>query len=148
MKKQVVNCFIGVPPLWCRIFSYCLLSFPQNERKIYKLRPTQLSQRVYFSLVLREREDTKTKHSASVRSLATRNSNGLRLCIWTNFEKMDTVRRRNSVIIMWRDICWLQLPNFDIVTAKRWRQRRTFYAFHNFQRGCEQSIFTGGPWLY
>ena len=81
-------------------------------------------------------------------SLATRRSNSLRLSVWTSFEKLDTVRRRNSVIIMWRDICWLQLPNFDIVTAKRWRQRRTFYAFHNFQRGCEQSIFTGGPWLY
>ena len=47
--------------LGCGIFGFCLLSFPQNERKIYKLRQTKLSQFVYFSLVLREREETKTK---------------------------------------------------------------------------------------
>ena len=35
--------------------------FPQ---KIYKLRQTKLSQFVYFSLVLREREETRTKYSA------------------------------------------------------------------------------------
>ena len=62
----------------CGIFSFCLLSFPQNERKIYKLRlkkvfckskhrwlcaqkiykprQTKLSQFVHFSLVLREQE--------------------------------------------------------------------------------------------
>ena len=33
-------------------------------KKIYKLRQTKLSQFVYFSLVLREREETKTKYSA------------------------------------------------------------------------------------
>ena len=33
-------------------------------RKIYKLRQTKLSQCVYFSLDLREREETKTKYSA------------------------------------------------------------------------------------
>ena len=38
--------------------------FPQ---KIYKLRQTKLSQFVYFSLVLRELEETKTKYSAPKR---------------------------------------------------------------------------------
>ena len=33
-------------------------------QKIYKLKQTKLSQFVYFSLVLREREKTKTKYSA------------------------------------------------------------------------------------
>ena len=33
----------------CGIFSFCLLSFHQNERKIYKLRILSLSQFVYFS---------------------------------------------------------------------------------------------------
>ena len=33
-------------------------------QKIYKLRRTKLSQFVYFSLVWREREETKTKYSA------------------------------------------------------------------------------------
>jgi hypothetical protein len=33
-------------------------------QKIYKLRQTKLSQFVYFSLILREREETKTKYSA------------------------------------------------------------------------------------
>ena len=32
----------------CGIFDSCLLSFPQNERKIYKLRQLSLSQFVYF----------------------------------------------------------------------------------------------------
>ena len=36
----------------------------QNERKIYKLKQLSLSQFVYFSLILREREETKTKYSA------------------------------------------------------------------------------------
>ena len=51
--------------LWNRsgIFGFCFLSFPQNERKIYKLRLTKLSQLVYFSLIWREREETKTKYS-------------------------------------------------------------------------------------
>ena len=34
--------------LRCGIFGFCLLSFPQNERKIYKLRQLSLSQFVYF----------------------------------------------------------------------------------------------------
>ena len=34
--------------LRCRIFGFCLLSLPQNERKIYKLRQLSLSQFVYF----------------------------------------------------------------------------------------------------
>ena len=50
--------------LRCGTFGFCLLSVPQNERKIYKLRQTKMSQLVYFSLVLREREETKTKYSA------------------------------------------------------------------------------------
>ena len=33
---------------WCEIFGLCLLSFTQNERKIYKLRQLSLSQFVYF----------------------------------------------------------------------------------------------------
>ena len=33
-------------------------------QKIYKLRQTNLSQFVYFSLIMREREETKTKYSA------------------------------------------------------------------------------------
>ena len=32
----------------CGIFGFCLLSFPQNERKIYKLRRLRLSQFVFF----------------------------------------------------------------------------------------------------
>ena len=32
----------------CGIFGFCLLSFPQNERKVYKLRQFSLSQFVYF----------------------------------------------------------------------------------------------------
>ena len=36
------------------------MALPQ---KIYKLRQTKLSQFVYFSLVLREQEETKTKYS-------------------------------------------------------------------------------------
>ena len=35
-----------------------------RAQKIYKLRQTKLSQFVHFSLVLREREETKTKYSA------------------------------------------------------------------------------------
>ena len=35
-------------PLWCGIFIFCLLSFPQNKRKIYKLRQLRLSQFVNF----------------------------------------------------------------------------------------------------
>ena len=53
----------------CGIFVFCLLLFPQNKRKIYKLRQTKLSQFVYFSLVLREQEETKTKYSAPVANL-------------------------------------------------------------------------------
>ena len=34
--------------LRCGIFGFCLLSFPQNKRKIYKLRQLSLSQFVYF----------------------------------------------------------------------------------------------------
>ena len=34
--------------LGCGIFDFCLLSFPQNERKIYKLRQLSLFQFVYF----------------------------------------------------------------------------------------------------
>ena len=37
-----------VGSLECGIFGFCLLSFPQNERKIYKLRQLSLSQFVYF----------------------------------------------------------------------------------------------------
>ena len=94
--------YIYQDPVRCGIFVFCLLSFPQNERKIYKLRQlslpqfvyfmctepsmfrkyfvkvnidgsvlkkyanwdkTKLSQFVYFSLVLREWEETKTKYS-------------------------------------------------------------------------------------
>jgi hypothetical protein len=50
--------------LWCRIFGFCLLLFPQNDKKIYKLRQLSLSQFVCFSLILREGEETKTKYSA------------------------------------------------------------------------------------
>ena len=75
--------------LMCGIFGFCLLSFPQNERKIfklrqlsffckskhrwlcaqktYKLRQIKLSQFVYFSLVLREQEETKTKYLGKCR---------------------------------------------------------------------------------
>ena len=48
----------------------CLLVFCKCKhrwlcaQKIYKPRQTKLSQFVYFSLVLREREETKTKYSA------------------------------------------------------------------------------------
>ena len=49
----------------CGIFGFCFLLFPQNEgKKTYKLRQTKLSQIVYFSLVLKERGETKTKYSA------------------------------------------------------------------------------------
>ena len=34
--------------LGCGIFGFCLLSFPQKERKIYKLRELTMSQFVYF----------------------------------------------------------------------------------------------------
>ena len=37
-----------VKTLRCGLFFVCLLSFPQNERKIYKLRQLSLSQFVYF----------------------------------------------------------------------------------------------------
>ena len=37
----------GLLRLWCEIFGFCLLSFPQNERMIYKLRHLSLSQFVY-----------------------------------------------------------------------------------------------------
>ena len=67
---------------WCGIFGFFLLSLPQNETKIYKLRqlslkvfwkskhrwlypqlrPTKLSQFVYFSLVLRERDKKKSRY--------------------------------------------------------------------------------------
>ena len=49
--------------LRCGMFGFCLLSFPQNKRKVYKLRQLNLPQFLYFSLVLREPEETKTKHS-------------------------------------------------------------------------------------
>ena len=63
--------------LRCGIFAFCLLSYPQNERKIYKLRQLSLSQFVYFlrtepsmftftKYFLREREETKTKYSAPI----------------------------------------------------------------------------------
>ena len=39
---------VQVPPQRCGIFGFCLLSFPQNERKIYKLRQLSFSQFVVF----------------------------------------------------------------------------------------------------
>ena len=51
------DCAVNVPSLHScfrceiEIFSLFLLSFPQNDRKIYKLRQLSLSQFVYFSLV-------------------------------------------------------------------------------------------------
>ena len=38
----------GVNGVRWRIFVFCLLSFPQNKRKIYKLRQLSLSQFLYF----------------------------------------------------------------------------------------------------
>ena len=44
--NQVEESVIAV--LRCGIFGFCLVSFPQNERKEYKLRQLSLSQFVYF----------------------------------------------------------------------------------------------------
>ena len=70
--------------LWCGIFGLshlCLLLqntffYTSKHRwlcaqKIYKLRQTKLSQFVYFSLILREREETNTKYSAPSLVLVT-----------------------------------------------------------------------------
>ena len=45
-NKRVCLCFQD--PHRCEIFNFCRLSFPQNERKMYKLRKLSLSQFVYF----------------------------------------------------------------------------------------------------
>ena len=50
--------------LGCGIFGFCLLLFPKNKRKIYKLIQTKLSQFIYFSLILSKREETKIKYFA------------------------------------------------------------------------------------
>ena len=51
LKKTLANMNVKnfhIHTLGCGIFGFCLLSFPQNERKIYKLRQLSLSQFVYF----------------------------------------------------------------------------------------------------
>ena len=45
---EIQMCVPAVVRTRCGIFSFCLLSFPQNERKIYKLSQLSLSQFVYF----------------------------------------------------------------------------------------------------
>ena len=45
---EIQMCVPAVVRTRCGIFGFCLLSFPQNERKIYKLSQLSLSQFVHF----------------------------------------------------------------------------------------------------
>ena len=56
--------FLSTEPSMFTFTKYFLLYRWLCAQKIYKLRQTKLSQFVYFSLVLRERDETKTKYSA------------------------------------------------------------------------------------
>ena len=52
--------------LRCGIFGFCLLSLPQNERKIYKLRQLSLSQFEYFlntETSIQKKVFCKSKHT-------------------------------------------------------------------------------------
>ena len=89
---------------------FCLLSFPQNERKTCKLRQLSLSQFVYFFLVLREREETKRNipHLSKTKGLWEK--------LWQNSGPLDYFRIEDLKEIshsQWQSIFWrikFQIP--------------------------------------
>ena len=111
--------------LRCKIFGFCLLSFPQNERKIYKLRQLSLFQFVYF---LREvcllfnfgmmkvnfiNQKWKSKHTSP--------KNIVSVCIF--FSRFEGMRGDKNLIFRTRD-CWISAlqPLFPRYERCNWKR--------------------------